>query len=65
MAATLRHLKIVVEPSGAAALAAVLTSPPRDKKCVGVILSGGNVDLPLLADVLRATSTEIGRTGAA
>ena len=54
MAAALRHLKIVVEPSGAAALAAVLSSPPRDKKCVGVILSGGNVDPSLLADVLRA-----------
>jgi threonine dehydratase len=32
----------------------VLASPPRDKKCVGVILSGGNVDPPLLAEVLRA-----------
>jgi len=54
MAAAVRHLKVVVEPSGAAALAAVVASPPRDKKCVGVILSGGNVDPPLLAEVLRA-----------
>jgi len=54
MAAAVRHFKIVVEPSGAAALAAVLASPPRDKKCVGVILSGGNVDPPLLGEVLRA-----------
>jgi threonine dehydratase len=53
MAAAIRHLKVVVEPSGAAALAAVLASPSRDKRCVGVILSGGNVDRPLLVDVLR------------
>jgi len=53
MAAAVQHLKIVVEPSGAAALAAVLASPSRDNRCVGVILSGGNVDPPLLADILR------------
>ena len=53
MAAAARHLKVVVEPSGAAALAAVLTSVPRGRQCVGVILSGGNVDPPLLAEVLR------------
>jgi threonine dehydratase len=53
MAVAARHLKVVVEPSGAAALAAVLASPPGDKRCVGVILSGGNVDSGLLADVVR------------
>jgi len=53
MAAAVQHLKVVVEPSGAAALAAVLSSPSRDNPCVGVILSGGNVDPPLLADILR------------
>ncbi|MEO8466049.1 MAG: threonine/serine dehydratase [Gammaproteobacteria bacterium] len=53
MAAAVQHLKIVVEPSGAAALAAVLASPSGDTQCVGVILSGGNVDPPLLAEVLR------------
>jgi threonine dehydratase len=53
MVAAVRYLKVVVEPSGAAALAAVLASPSRDSRCVGVILSGGNVDLPLLAGVLR------------
>ena len=37
---------------GAAALAAVLTSPSRDKRCVGVILSGGNVDLARYAHFL-------------
>jgi len=41
----LLHLKIVVEPSGAAAAAAVLHQklPPRIGK-VGVVISGGNVD---------------------
>ncbi len=53
MAVAVQHLKIVVEPSGAAALAAVLASPSRDNPCVGVILSGGNVDPLLLADILR------------
>jgi threonine dehydratase len=53
MAVAAQHLKLVVEPSGAAALAAALASPSRDKRRVGVILSGGNVDPPLLADVLR------------
>jgi len=38
--------KTVVEPSGAAALAAVLREPGRFRgKRVGVLLSGGNVDL--------------------
>jgi threonine dehydratase len=53
MAVAARHLKVVVEPSGAAALAAVLAEPPRGK-CVALVLSGGNVDADLLADVLRS-----------
>ncbi len=40
------RMKIVVEPSAAVPLAAILDSPYRFKgKKVGVILSGGNVDL--------------------
>jgi threonine dehydratase len=55
MVAAMQHLKVVLEPSGAAALAAVLASPPRHHRAVGVILSGGNVDASLFADVvLRA-----------
>ena len=46
------HLRVVVEPSGAAALAAVLAEREPRGKCVGVVLSGGNVDAELLADVL-------------
>jgi threonine dehydratase len=54
MALAAEPLKVVIEPSGAAALAAVLAEPQPRGKCVGVVLSGGNVDAELLADVLRA-----------
>ena len=39
------RMKIVVEPSSAVALAAVLKEPSFKKQKVGIILSGGNVDL--------------------
>jgi threonine dehydratase len=43
------RLKQVIEPSGAVALAAILRDPDRFRgKRVGVILSGGNVDLDAL-----------------
>jgi threonine dehydratase len=46
----LTRMKIVVEPSGAAAAAAVLAGKlPKQVKSVGVILSGGNVDVEQLA----------------
>jgi threonine dehydratase len=54
MAAAAQHLKLIVEPSGAAALAAVLAQPRPVGACVGVVLSGGNVDADVFADVLRA-----------
>ena len=54
MALAAEHLKVVLEPSGAAALAAVLVAPPPGLRCVAVILSGGNVDAELLASTLRA-----------
>ena len=45
----LMRMKILVEPSGAAATAAVLSGKlPEHVKSVGVILSGGNVDLEQL-----------------
>jgi threonine dehydratase len=54
MAFGARRLKLVLEPSGAAALAAVLATKPRAKRCIAVMLSGGNVDAGLLAEALGA-----------
>lgn len=46
MALLFERLKIVVEPSGASALAGVLANPERFRdRRVGVVLSGGNVDV--------------------
>jgi threonine dehydratase len=46
----LTRMKIVVEPSGAVAAAAVLSGKlPKNLKSVAVILSGGNVDVEQLA----------------
>jgi threonine dehydratase len=45
-----RHLKLVLEPGGAVALAAVLTGRlPLDGQTVLVVASGGNVDPELYA----------------
>jgi threonine dehydratase len=47
------RMKLLVEPSGAAAAAAVFTDKlPRDTKRVGVIISGGNIDGELLTQFL-------------
>lgn len=47
------RMKLLVEPSGAAAAAAVLTGKlPADTKRVGVIVSGGNIDGELLSQFL-------------
>jgi threonine dehydratase len=49
-------LKIVIEPSSAVPLAALLERRiPIDRKNVGVILSGGNVDLDTLPWTKAAT----------
>jgi threonine dehydratase len=48
----LTRMKIVVEPSGAAAPAAVLCGKiPGPMRRAGIIVSGGNVDLELLRDL--------------
>jgi threonine dehydratase len=55
MAAAFSHLKVVVEPGGAVALAAVLSGRFDARgRTVLVVLSGGNVDPGLFAEVLRA-----------
>jgi threonine dehydratase len=53
MAYAARTLKLVVEPGGAVALAAVMAGRLATRDCtVGVVLSGGNVDDALLAEIL-------------
>jgi len=48
------RMKLLVEPSGAAAAAAVLTGKlPGDCRRVGVVLSGGNIDAGLLSTILQ------------
>jgi threonine dehydratase len=48
----LTRMKLLVEPSGAVAAAAVLhRKVPANAGRLGVILSGGNVDLPLLGGI--------------
>ncbi len=47
------RMKLLVEPSGAAAAAAVFTKKiPTEDKRVGVVLSGGNIDPDVLAGIL-------------
>ena len=46
------RMKLVVEPSGAAAAAAVLFGKvPPQLRSIGVIVSGGNLDLGLFASL--------------
>jgi threonine dehydratase len=46
------RLKLVVEPSGALGLAALLSGKVPGKGRVGVILSGGNIDGPTMQRIL-------------
>jgi threo-3-hydroxy-L-aspartate ammonia-lyase len=48
----LLHGKLLVEPSGAAALAAALRGLPGAPRRIGVILSGGNVDAALVTRLI-------------
>lgn len=51
-----KHLKLVVEPGGAVALAAVLTGKvDTSDKTTSVVLSGGNVDEKLFASIQGGT----------
>ncbi len=55
MAFAFRHLRLVVEPGGAVALAALLGGKAGDVPDGSVVvLSGGNVDPALFAEILRA-----------
>ncbi|WP_328526725.1 threonine ammonia-lyase [Kribbella sp. NBC_00359] len=57
----LERAKLVVEPAGAAAVAAVLDEPRRFKPPVVVVLSGGNIDPLLLMRVIRHGMAAAGR----
>ena len=48
----LLRMKIVVEPSGALGLAALLSKSVKAQGKVGVIISGGNIDPPVLKQIL-------------
>jgi threonine dehydratase len=58
MALLFERLKVVVEPSGAIGLAAVLADPERFAgRRVGVVLSGGNVGLDRFAELVGRART--------
>ena len=55
MAFAFRHLKLVVEPGGAVALAALLAGRLDARgQVVGVVLSGGNVDPAMFGRALAS-----------
>lgn len=58
MRSAFRHLKIVAEPGGAAALAAALHRLPADLKGkrVGVLVTGGNVDTAEFTAILSSST---------
>ncbi|MCY7364378.1 MAG: threonine ammonia-lyase [Frankiaceae bacterium] len=57
----LERAKLVVEPAGAAALAAVMEDPTAFEPPVVVVLSGGNIDPLLLTKVVRHGLVAAGR----
>jgi threonine dehydratase len=46
------RMKLVVEPSGALGIAALLSGSARSQGRVGVIISGGNIDGPTMKMIL-------------
>lgn len=59
MVCAFRHFKLVVEPGGAAALAAVLDGRSRwQEAAILCVCSGGNVDPALYASILRDFGTQ-------
>jgi threonine dehydratase len=55
-----RHLRLLVEPSAAAGLAAACDLARGARTDIGVVLTGGNVSTALLADVL---ADDVAHTG--
>ena len=58
---SLERAKLVVEPAGAAALAAVMDDPGSFEPPVVIVLSGGNIDPLLLTKVVRHGLIAAGR----
>ena len=53
-----RHLKLVIEPGGAVALAALLSGTMKlDGRTAVVVASGGNADPQLFANAIGSSST--------
>jgi threonine dehydratase len=59
--ATLERAKMVVEPAGAAAVAAILDDPTRFSTATVGVLSGGNIDPLLLGKVIQHGMAAAGR----
>ncbi|MBZ5739823.1 threonine ammonia-lyase [Nocardioides mangrovi] len=59
--AVLERAKMLVEPAGAAAVAAVLDDPTRFETPAVAVLSGGNIDPLLLGKVIRHGMAAAGR----
>lgn len=57
----LERAKLVVEPAGAAGVAALLAHPDRFEPPVGVVVSGGNIDPLLMLRVIRHGMAAAGR----
>jgi threonine dehydratase len=55
------RMKLVVEPSGALGVAALLSGAMQASGRVGVILSGGNVDAATMTAILAEQSSVVGR----
>ena len=49
-----RYLKLVLEPSGAIALGALLDGAARGRECVAVVLSGANIDSERLCEIVAS-----------
>ena len=47
-----RHIKLVLEPSGAIALGALLDGAASNRECVAVVLSGANIDPERLCEIV-------------
>jgi threonine dehydratase len=53
------RLKLVVEPSGALGVAALLSGAVKGYSRIGVVLSGGNIDGATMASILEKPSVAV------